>query len=489
MGGTVKSEKKLSFIAVMASVICVVFLCEAAAPAAALGNQQFFWWGILIITFLLPYGLVVAELGTTYDGEGGIYDWIREGLGDTWAARISWYYWVNFPFWIASLATMYPDVLGMIFNIEFGTVPMMIIELVFVWVVVAISETKISDSEVIMNGGAIVKVVVALAVGALGIWSATQNGFANDMSARTFLPDLDDLTSLNYLSIIIFNFMGFEVICTFTDDMADPKTDVPKAIVAGGIAIAALYLFCGYGIGAAIETDAIDPDYGMLYAVLAIVGDTLIFKVICALFLVTLLANMVSWSLGVNSVARYAAEHGNMPKVFAYVNPKTGLPDGANIMNGIVASLILCIQLVPIEAISDGIFWMLFSMSVVFLLLTYVPMFPAFLKLRQVDPDRERVFEFPFKGVLQKVMLVVPAVVLVLTVIASLVPLAADEVADKIPMLIGFLVLLLLGEVVRIWSARGRTEYYAGLTPELAAQRLAEEAAAAEAEAEATEAE
>ena len=78
--------------------------------------------------------------------------------------------------------------------------------------------------------------------------------------------------------------------------------------------------------------------------------------------------------------------------------------------------------------------------------------------------------------------LVVPAVVLVLTVIASLIPLAADEVADKIPMLIGFLVLLLLGEVVRIWSARGRTEYYAGLTPELAAQRLAEEAAAAEAE-------
>ena len=477
-----KEEKKLSFIAVMSSVICVVFLCEAAAPAAALGNQQFFWWGVLIVTFLLPYGLVVAELGTTYDGEGGIYDWIREGLGDKWAARISWYYWVNFPFWIASLATMFPDVLGMIFGVEFGTVAMMAIELVFVWVVVAISFTKISDSEVIMNGGAIVKVAVAVAVGILGIWFAVENGFANDMSASTFLPDVDDLTSLNYLSIIIFNFMGFEVICTFTDDMADPKTDVPKAIVVGGLAIAALYLFCGFGIGAAIETDAIDPDYGMLYAVQAIVGDSIVFKVICALFLVTLFANMVSWSLGVNSVARYAAEHGNMPKVFAYVNPKTGLPDGANIMNGVVASLILCIQLVPVEAISDGVFWMLFSTSVVFLLLTYVPMFPAFLKLRQVDPDRKRIFEFPFKGVWQKVMLVVPAVVLVLTVIASLVPLAADEVADKIPMLIGFVVILLLGEVVRIWSARDREVEYQGLTPELAAERLAAEAAEAEAE-------
>ena len=87
-------KKKLSFLTVISTIICVVFVCEAAAPAAAIGNQQFFWWIFLILTFLLPYGMVVAELGTTYDGEGGIYDWVRDGLGDKWGARISYYYWV-----------------------------------------------------------------------------------------------------------------------------------------------------------------------------------------------------------------------------------------------------------------------------------------------------------------------------------------------------------------------------------------------------------
>ena len=77
-------KKKFSFMSVILSVICVVFVCEAAAPAAAIGNQQFFWWIFLIITFLLPYGMVVAELGTTYDSEGGIYDWVRDALGDKW---------------------------------------------------------------------------------------------------------------------------------------------------------------------------------------------------------------------------------------------------------------------------------------------------------------------------------------------------------------------------------------------------------------------
>ncbi|MFR3878623.1 MAG: amino acid permease [Collinsella sp.] len=114
-------KKKLSFLTVISTIICVVFVCEAAAPAAAIGNQQFFWWIFLILTFLLPYGMVVAELGTTYDGEGGIYDWVRVGLGDKWGARISYYYWVNYPLWIASLATMFPDILGMVFGVEFNS--------------------------------------------------------------------------------------------------------------------------------------------------------------------------------------------------------------------------------------------------------------------------------------------------------------------------------------------------------------------------------
>ena len=63
MGG----KKKFSFVSVILSVICAVFVCEAAAPAAAIGNQQFFWRIFLIITFLLPYGMVAAEFGTVYD--------------------------------------------------------------------------------------------------------------------------------------------------------------------------------------------------------------------------------------------------------------------------------------------------------------------------------------------------------------------------------------------------------------------------------------
>ncbi len=473
------SKKKFSFMSVILSVICVVFVAEAAAPAAAIGNTQFFWWVFLILTFLLPYGMVVAELGTTYDSDGGLYDWIRDAFGDTWGSRIAWYYWINYPLWIASCATLFPSILEMVFGIQFTLLTTMLVELAFVWIVVLISFSKVSDSVWLLNGGALVMVAIAVCVGSLGIWYATQNGFASDMSPATFVPSFD-MTAITNLSIILFNFMGFEVICTFASDMAKPEKDIPKAIILGGLAIAGIYLFASFGIGAAIPSDAIDPDFGMIYAVKNMVGTSPLFGIIAVAFLLTLFANMASWSFGVNFVADYAAKHGNMPKIFAYESSKTGMPNGAAIIDGVVASLALCLQLIPNEAISNNIFWMLFSLNVVFLLISYIPMFPAFLKLRKVDTSRPRVFRFPFEGGLQILMLVIPAIELVLCILATV---ALPIAEGNWNFLIGTVLFIVLGEFVRLWSARGRTKIYKGLTVELAQKRLRDEAAEATAQA------
>lgn len=266
--------------------------------------------------------------------------------------------------------------------------------------------------------------------------------------------------------------MGFEVICTFASDMNKPEKDIPKAIILGGLSIAAIYLFASFGIGAAIPANSIDPDFGMMYAIKNMVGESPIFGIIAIAFLLTLFANMASWSFGVNFVADYAAKHSNMPKIFAYESPKTGMPNGAALVDGIVASLALCLQLIPNEAISNNIFWMLFSLNVVFLLISYVPMFPAFLKLRKVDAQRPRVFRFPFEGGLQMLMLVIPAIELILCILATVV-LPITE--GNWNFLIATTLFIVLGEFVRLWSARGRTSSYHGLTAELAQQRLAAE--------------
>lgn len=456
--------KKFSLWQVILSVICVVFTIEAAAPASAMGNVQFFWWVFLIITFLLPYGLVVAELGTAFDSEGGLYDWVRLGLGDKWGARCSWCYWVNFPLWVASIACMFPSIINAVWGIEFTLGAKLIVELAFVWGVTIMATHPVAESDWVMDGGAVIKVAITLVVGGVGIWFAMNHGFANDMSPSTFVPDLGDTNSLTYLSIILFNFMGFEVVATFASTMKNPSRDIPKAVIAGGIAIAAIYIVCGIGISAAVPTSQLSLDSGIVDAVAAMVGvSSPLTMVVGVAFLVTLFANMICWSFGVNSVASYAARHGNMPRPFALLSKKTGMPNGSALINGCLASAVLLLQ-VPLGEGSDA-FWVLFSMNVVFLLMSYIPMFPAFWRLRKYD-DRPRVFRAPFEGKALAVALTIPVVELVLSIVATIVPLngSATEMA-KLPILLGVVVCVALGEVSRLLSRRGRSVGAPGVGP------------------------
>ena len=165
-----ENRRKFRLADVILSVICVVFVAEAAAPVASIGNSQYFWWLFMIAAFLLPYGLIASELGTAFPGDGGLYDWIQTAYpGTCWGARASWYYWINFPLWMASLAVVCPELLEVIFGGRIGPVWSLVIQLAFIWIVTWIAAYPVCDSILILNLSAAIKILLALTVGVLGI--------------------------------------------------------------------------------------------------------------------------------------------------------------------------------------------------------------------------------------------------------------------------------------------------------------------------------
>lgn len=441
-------KKKFRLIDAIMAVICVVFVAEAAGPVAAIGNSQYFWWLFLLITFLLPYGLISSELGTTYEGDGGLYDWVSKAFGKKWGGRVSWYYWINFPLWMASLALMYPKVINLLSGREFGMVPTLLIELSFVWIVVFISFFSVCDSSWILNGAAVIKILIALSLGGLGIYGAIHHGVANEYTFASMLPSFD-LNSLSYISVILFNCLGFEVVCTFADDMENPKKQIPQAIVAGGLVIAAIYIFMAFGIGVAIPADQISTSTGLVTSVQLLTGTTrgVLVVIISICFLLTLFGNMISWSLGVNNVAAYAADNGDMPGVFKIKSKKNSMPIGASVMNGLVASFVLIIApFIP----NQDLFWSFFALNLVMFLLSYLPVFPAFLKLRKIDPDTERPFKVPGSPVFLRILTGIPMILIVIALIFTAVPLRFDSesLAGVLPITIGAVIFILLGELI-----------------------------------------
>lgn len=441
-----KETKKFRMIDAILAVICVVFVAEAAAPVAAIGNSQYFWWIFLMITFLLPYGLIASELGTTYDGEGGLYDWVRKAFGNKWGSRVAWYYWINYPLWMASLAVVFPEMLGSIFNTEFSLLITYLIELTFIWSLVWLSFKPICDSAWILNGAAMIKIFLALTVGVLGMYGATFHGTANELTLSSLVPSFD-LDSLSYISVIIFNFLGFEVICSFAPSMENPKKQIPQAIIIAGIVIASVYIFSAFGIGVAIPSNEISTSAGMIDSLQIITGqeDGPFITVMTLLFLVTLCGNMISWAIGVNSVACYAAKQGDMPSFFKKDNSETGIPTGVPIMNGIVATTVVLIApFIP----NEDLFWSFFALNLVMFLLAYVPVFPAFLKLRKIDPDTERPFRVSGSEGLLKVMAMMPMSMILISLAFIVVPFGfdAETLAETLPITVGAIIVMGIGE-------------------------------------------
>ena len=455
-------QKKVKLSDMILTVICVVFVAEATAPVAVLGNSQFFWRLFMIVAFLVPYGLIAAELGTAYQGNGGLYDWISLAFpGTRWGSRVAWWYWLNFPLWMASLAVMVPDLLCIAFGMEINIWESLAIQLAFILIVTVVACYPVCDSVIILNICAVIKVGLALLVGGMGIGFILQNGFVNDMRFSTFLPSFN-LDSLSSISVIIFTMLGFEVVCTFSGDMDNPRKQIPQAIISGGLVIACIYLFGGFGISAAIPANEVDAASGLIEAVILMSGrdSGLFVGAVTILFTITLFGNMISWSLGINNTACYAAEHGDMPALFTKRWSKNKMPIGAAMINGIAASAICILGVImTLIAPESELFWTFFALNMILLLMSYLPIFPAFLKLRKTDPNTERPFRVSGGPVALKLMAYIPMSLIVISIIFCAVPLSfdAETLAAVLPITIGSILCVIIGEALTIVREKKRS--------------------------------
>ena len=459
-----KRKKKFKLVDAILGTVCLTLVCESVMPTAAIGNTQYFWWIFLLICFCLPYGMITAELGTTYPSEGGMYDWVKRAFGPKWAGRVAWNYWVNFPLWIASLAVAVTDIIAGMFNVELNVMVLLLLQLVYVWLVTILSTKRIGESKYIVNLGTIFKVLLLLGIGALGIYSVVKTGeSANPINSfKDLLPDLslNIDTGLPFISIILFNFMGFEVVGTWAEDMENPKKEIPKALIFGGLLMALFYVLPATGFNIALSPEVVaemDPENVVevlttLFTTVGISSNVIHGLVIVAgfMFIYTFVANIASWSFGVNEVAKYAAEDGSMPKMFAKTNEE-GVPATAAYINGVVASIIVIFGIVA-NAISEDFgagFQLFFCLSWITLLVGYIPMFLAFLKLRKVDANKERPYKMPVEGAMATVAAIVPFVILIAGVLFTIFgDFSVEYLQDNIPLVAGVVLSFIIEEIL-----------------------------------------
>ncbi len=223
---------------------------------SANGAQALTWLLFSAVTFLLPYGLLTAELGSTFTQEGGVYEWCKLAGGRFYAALTAMLYWVSNPLWIAG--TLSVGAIAAIKTFWFGSTSYLfggsrlsdaiielVIALLFIWGTTWCAIMSLRVGKWLSVFGSYVKLTllaIFIILGIIFIFGGYSKG-AHFGTADLIPGDWGTVATV-ILPVLIFQWVGFEVQSGAAEEMHDPQRDVPRSLIrAGAIAVVTYALF------------------------------------------------------------------------------------------------------------------------------------------------------------------------------------------------------------------------------------------------------
>src|SRR5205807_4682494 len=184
-----KLKKSLFRFDMIFFTVCAIVALDTIGQSSSYGAQAIFWLVVSGLTFLIPYGLITAELGAAFPTEGATYDWVRLAYGHFAGAVVGVLYWLSNPIWLGgtlaavSIAAM--DALwGSSFSGNQGAET--VIGFLFIWVAVTMNILSLRYMKWVPNLGAIIRLAL-LAFFAILVVVRAQGRLPR--RAWRFLPD------------------------------------------------------------------------------------------------------------------------------------------------------------------------------------------------------------------------------------------------------------------------------------------------------------
>jgi amino acid transporter len=424
--------------------VCAIIGLDAVAGLAKWGlGQGLIWFIIFVFLFLLPYGLVTAELGAAFPAEGGIYTWARMAYGKFAGETTAILYWASNAIWIGgSLAATTIAAINGFFLAPNGYKPVgtlwsIIIGLIFVWVNIAIAVVSLNKGKWAGNIGAWVKAIAVLGFAILVIANLAKNGVPHGLaSASSYKPSIGGFLAV--IGAIIFLFVGFELESGASEEMTNPQHDVPVGILRSGIITTILYIMVVGGILLTLPVKELTTSSGLTGA-FSLVNQTVIGtggagKFVGYLFGIVIILTLVGsgsvWILGSCRVQAVAALDGCAPRWLGKFG-KQGTPTSMAWLSGIVGSVFV----VAVFWVSSSGGSTLNNAMAVFLglalstaVLAYFFTIPAVITLRKKFPHVHRPFVVPGGQAGLWVSVILSQIGIILTGITLLWPGLIDNV-------------------------------------------------------------
>src|SRR6476619_6213633 len=368
--------------------VCAFVGLDTLGTVASNGPQGFTWLILLAVVFVLPYALLMAEVGSAFTQEGGPYEWVKLAFGRFQGALAAVLYWVTNPLWVGgSLAFIATDAWSAnIFHIGAGGAGDYIFKFLFIWLSIIVAIVSLRRGKWIPNVGAFLR------IGVLAIFTITTVIYGISNGSNGFpVSDLKPTGAvfLALVPLLLFNYVGFELQNGAAEEMQNPQRDVPVTVLQSGIVTVLAYSIPVFGILAVLPSSQITGIGGFLDAVhttFSVYGgaqnfltDVMVFG-----FIFALVTSGAVWMMGSDRILAVAAYDGAFPGYFGRFHARLGTPVRVNVMSGITSTIFMlaAVYLLSGSASAANTFTVVLYLATSTTLLSYLVIFPAAIKLR-----------------------------------------------------------------------------------------------------------
>jgi glutamate:GABA antiporter len=352
------------------------------------------------IFFLIPLALVCAELGTGWPKAGGLYAWVRQGFGAKSGFLAVWFEWIEGIVWFPTVLAFVAATIAYIFasRLSNNKVYLVLVMLAVFWGMTLINFLGLKRASLLNNIGVVIGTLLPAAVLiALGVyWLAAGKHIAIAFSFGKLLPNFGSIDNLVFFVGVLLGYAGIELFGFHAKETKDPQHTYPKAIILSALLIVAVSILATLSIAFVVPDAKLSLVAGLLQAFAVffkILGlPPVVTQIMAALTALGTLALISVWLLG-PSKGLYAAERtGDLPPVLHGVN-RRHIPVAVLVAQGILGTLFALLFLF-VPSINAS-YWMLSALTTQILVLMYIMILAAGIRLRYTEPNTPRPFKVP----------------------------------------------------------------------------------------------
>ncbi len=363
------------------------------------GLSLVFFYLVAGIIFFIPCALVSAELATGWPSRGGVYTWVKQGMGARMGFVAIWLQWIENVIWYPTILSFVAATIAYVFNpaLASNKYYMLAVILIVFWISTFINFRGMRASGLISTVGVIFGTIVpGVLIIALGIvWMVMGKPAHIVFSWHALIPDMSNIRNLVFLLGVLLALGGMEMSAVHANEVDNPQRDYPRAIFLAAVIILVSSILASLAIAIVVPKAKISLVAGIMQAFsVFFTADHIpwLTPIIAIMIVIGAVAMISTWIVGPSKGILETAHDGDLPPTFQKIN-KHGMPVVIMLVQALfVTGLALAFLLMPTVSSS---YWILTDLTAQLYLIMYLLMFIAAIVLRFRQPEVKRAYRVP----------------------------------------------------------------------------------------------